>query len=109
MKPRHSIKAESRRATNCWLRRRTERFDQFRGKTDEELAGWLAAILANTIKNSIRKFGPNLARREQSLDMILHQSAQGLESILAADQSTPSQRAMRRESLLRLADALARS
>jgi RNA polymerase sigma-70 factor (ECF subfamily) len=51
---------------------------------------------------------PKSGRRERSLEAALEQSSQRLEAILAADQSTPSQRAIRHEQLLLLADALAR-
>ncbi len=46
-------------------------------------------------------------RREWSLDAALDQSASRLERWLAADQSSPSQRAIRQEELLRVAEAMA--
>ena len=46
-------------------------------------------------------------RREWSLDAALDQSASRLEHWLAAEQSSPSQRAIRQEELLRMAEALA--
>jgi len=81
---------------------------EFRGETDAERAAWLRVILANTLADAIRKFAPKAGRREQSLEAALEQSSRRLEGILAADQSTPSQRAIRDEQLLFLADALAR-
>ncbi len=45
--------------------------------------------------------------RERSLEAGLEQSSRRLESILAADQTSPSQKAIRHEQLIRLADALA--
>ena len=46
-------------------------------------------------------------RREWSLDAALDQSASRLERWLAADQSSPSQRAIRQEDLLRVSEAMA--
>ncbi|HEV2950283.1 MAG TPA: sigma-70 family RNA polymerase sigma factor [Gemmataceae bacterium] len=45
--------------------------------------------------------------REHSLEAALNDSSSKLESLLAAPQSSPSQRASRQEQLVRLADALA--
>jgi len=63
---------------------------QFRGASEAELVGWLRTILANALAGA------------------LEESAARLESLLAADQSSPSQQASRQEELLRLATALAR-
>jgi RNA polymerase sigma-70 factor (ECF subfamily) len=46
-------------------------------------------------------------RREWSLDAALDESSTRLERWLAAEQSSPSQRAIRQEELLRMAEALA--
>ena len=44
--------------------------------------------------------------RQRSLEASLEQSSRRLEAILAADQTSPSQRVIRHEQLIRLADAL---
>jgi RNA polymerase sigma-70 factor (ECF subfamily) len=82
---------------------------QFRGRTAAELAGWLRQILARTLANELRAFGQ--ARRdvgaEHSLEADLDASSCRLDAWLAADQSTPSERADRRERADRLAAAVA--
>ena len=82
--------------------------DQFRGQTEEELAGWLRTILAHTVANELCRF--RQAKRdvalERSLEGCLADSSSRLEGWLAADQSSPSQRAERNEQLLQLSEAL---
>jgi RNA polymerase sigma-70 factor, ECF subfamily len=82
--------------------------DQFRGSSEVERLGWLQTILANTLTDAIRKFAPRAGMRELSLEAGLEQSSRRLEAILAADQTSPSQRVIRHEQLIRLADALAK-
>jgi RNA polymerase sigma-70 factor (ECF subfamily) len=82
---------------------------QFRGRTDAEMAGWLRQMLACNLADAGRALGRakrDLAR-ERSLEADLEQSSSRLERWLAAEQSSPSQRAQRQEQLLRLAEALA--
>src|SRR5215831_4936738 len=51
----------------------SQRFDQFRGATDAELAGWLRTTLARCLADFVRRFraGRRRAGREQSLDQLL--------------------------------------
>ncbi|WP_315854073.1 sigma-70 family RNA polymerase sigma factor [Gemmata palustris] len=83
---------------------------QFRGSSEAEWLGWLRVILANTLAGVVREF-ETAARdlsRERSLETELEQSSARLECLLAADQSSPSAGATRREDLLHLARALGR-
>ncbi|MBN9523260.1 sigma-70 family RNA polymerase sigma factor [bacterium] len=83
--------------------------DQFRGRSEEEWVAWLRAILANVMTGALRAYGA-AARdvgREWSIDAGVDASASRVEQWLAAEQSSPSQRASRHEQLLRLAAALA--
>ena len=82
---------------------------QFRGRTEAEWLAWLRAILANALAAAGRRFAAEARDldREHSLEARLEQSASRLEGLLAADQSSPSERAVRGEELLRLAHAMA--
>jgi RNA polymerase sigma-70 factor, ECF subfamily len=81
---------------------------EFRGQSDEELRAWLRQILARRLLRASRDFGRekrNVAR-ERSIEAALDDSSARIEGWLAAEQSSPSQRADRNEQTARLADAL---
>jgi RNA polymerase sigma-70 factor (ECF subfamily) len=82
---------------------------QFRGQSEAERLAWLRAILANVLAAAARRFsaGARDLGRERSLEAEVDLSSSRLECLLAADQTSPSQRAVRGEDLLRLAHALA--
>jgi RNA polymerase sigma-70 factor (ECF subfamily) len=82
---------------------------QFRGRSDAELAAWLRQMLAYAIADALRAQGraKRDAAREHSLEAALGESSARLEAWLVADQSSPSQRAVQQEQLLRLAEAMA--
>jgi RNA polymerase sigma-70 factor (ECF subfamily) len=85
-------------------------FGQFRGRTGAELAAWLRKTLARTLANLRRQYAGTAGRevaRERSLDRILDRSSQALGKLLAAGDSSPSERAQEQEASARLADALA--
>jgi len=81
---------------------------QFRGTTEAEWLAWLRVILANALAAVARQFdtGARDLARERSLEAELEQSSSRLENLLAADQTSPSERVVRGEELLRLARAL---
>jgi RNA polymerase sigma-70 factor (ECF subfamily) len=86
-----------------------EKLAQFRGQDEPELLAWLRAILASTVAGAVRRFSRQQrdATLERSLQAALDQTSLRIEGWLAADQSSPSQQAERREELLRLTEALA--
>jgi RNA polymerase sigma-70 factor (ECF subfamily) len=77
---------------------------------DAQLAAQLRRLLANNLADEVRKCYAEKrdVERERSLDADLEASSARLKAFLAADQSTPEQRAWRNEDLLRLAAALER-
>ena len=72
-------------------------------------AAYLRRMLANNLADLGRRFGAEARDlgRERSLEASLEASSAQLARWLAADQSSPSQRACRSEASLALADALA--
>ena len=82
--------------------------DRFRGRTEGEIAAYLRHILARNLTNAARDHGRarrDIAR-ECSLETALDQSSTRLENWLAAEQSSPSQQAQRKEQAVRLAAEL---
>ena len=70
-----------------------ENLQGFRGKTDAELQAWLRAIMAQQLALIARKRGRQPGRVHSS-DGALEQSSARLESLLASEQSSPSEQAM---------------
>ena len=81
----------------------------FRGKTEAEMAGWLRQILARQLANLARDQarGKRDVSREQSLEAALDESASRVTALLADGASSPSQKAVRNEEVLRMTRALA--
>lgn len=78
-------------------------------RTEAQTAAWLRAILVHNLADEARRRGAKKrdAARERSLEAALERSAWRLEGWLAAEQSSPSQRAIREEELLEMVEALA--
>ncbi len=87
-----------------------EKRDQFRGRTEAEWLAWLRTILANALAMAARRFDAQARDpgRERSLEAELERSSSRLEGLLAADQTSPSERVVQGEDLRRLARALSR-
>jgi RNA polymerase sigma-70 factor (ECF subfamily) len=87
-----------------------QRFEQFRGRSEGELAAWLRQILARNLADLARRYHTATARqlsRERSLEQVVDRSSAAMESMIAAGGNSPSQSAERRELCVVLADALA--
>lgn len=77
--------------------------DQFRGNSSGQYKAWLRVIVKNTLLDDIEKYD---RRPEQSVCEV-EQSSRTLERWIEAEQSSPSERAMRDEQLECLARLLA--
>src|SRR5262249_32205021 len=80
---------------------------QVRGDTEAELLAWLRQVLARALGHEVRRYAGTAQRdpaREVSLEQQLAESSRRLGQVLAAEQSSPSQRAERHEQELRLAE-----
>ena len=73
------------------------------------LGAWLRRILARTLADTVKHYfrDKRAADLEHSLEADLDRSSSGMAGWLAADQTSPSQAAVRNEELLRLSEALA--
>jgi RNA polymerase sigma-70 factor (ECF subfamily) len=83
--------------------------DQFRGHGEAEMAAWLRRLLTCNIMDTLRALGraKRDVARQRSLEEALEHSSARLGACLAADQTSPSQAALRHERAIRLATALA--
>lgn len=77
-------------------------------RAEEETIAWLRSILSHNLADELRKLTAQRrnVRQERSLERALDQSASRWEEWLVAQQSSPSQQAIRHEELLRMAEAL---
>jgi RNA polymerase sigma-70 factor (ECF subfamily) len=85
-------------------------FAIFRGRSEAEFAAWLRSILAGLVANHVRRhLGTKQrdARLERRLQVELDDTSCGLDRGLLAQGDSPSEQAVRHESALQLADALA--
>ncbi len=83
--------------------------DQLRAVSPEGRRAWLRQILANAISDAGRRFATagRDAGREDAIRRGLNESSARLVACLAADQSSPSERADRLDELVRLTAAIA--
>ena len=81
-----------------------EHWDQFLGNGHLELKGWLRQMLLHNLWDALRHFQQQ--KCDVGLERSLDHSSSRLMQSLAAEQSTPSQRAVKNEQLQRLAEAL---
>ena len=82
---------------------------QFRGETEAELVGWLRRILAANLVDLVRRYcGAQRrdVRLERQLADEVDQSSRDIALVLMTKDSSPSQRAVRCEQAVLLADAL---
>jgi len=82
-------------------------FPGFRGTTEAELLQWLRRILASRLTKTVRRYC-GTQRRDLELERQLDQSSQALRGMMAISQTSPSQRVVRHEQAVLLANAVER-
>ena len=81
---------------------------QFQGGSRAELAAWLRRILLRNLANALRDLRRDKrdVQLERSLEAVAQESSSRLDACLAAEDSSPSERAQRNEQMFRLTLAL---
>src|SRR5947209_6333566 len=74
-------------------------WDQLRQMAESQRCAWLDKALVNNLTDEVRKLGTGMRdfTRERSLESAADDSSPGTEAWLAADESSPSERAIRDE------------
>jgi RNA polymerase sigma-70 factor (ECF subfamily) len=84
---------------------------RFRGSTEEEFLAWLRGILAHAFADQVRRYRGTERRDprlERALGSELERSSEGFVRALTSPASSPSQRVIRHERAVRLAQAMDR-
>jgi RNA polymerase sigma-70 factor (ECF subfamily) len=110
LSPRLAVKMDASDVVQMTMMQAYRALSEFRGRTQQEMAAWLRQILARNVAHAFRDFARQKrnAKLEVSLAAAVDRSSARLEAWLAAEQSSPSQRAERHDDILRMADALER-
>jgi RNA polymerase sigma-70 factor (ECF subfamily) len=108
LSPRFRGRFDSSDVVQETLLKAQRKIEQFRGTTEAELVTWLQQILANTLREEIRKARAQVrdVALEQSLEAAVADSSARLAAYLADDRASPAEQAERQEQLLRLAAAI---
>lgn len=103
-------KVEASDVVQLTLLRAHAHADQLRADSCDGRRAWLRQVLANVIHDQVRRFSADArdVGREEFIRRGLDESSARLEAYLAADQSSPSERANRLDELLNLTAAIAR-
>jgi RNA polymerase sigma-70 factor (ECF subfamily) len=82
---------------------------QLRAQSDEQRAAWLRRTLMNNLVDELRRLRADKRdlARERPLHAAIDESSSRIGAWLIADQSSPSQQAMRTEQAARVAEAIA--
>lgn len=83
-------------------------WEQLRHWSEAQQAAWLRTALVRNLTDEVRKLrtAARDVARERSLEAALEESSARLEAVLASEEDSPSERAIRNERLLHLAAAL---
>ena len=105
---RHSARLDTSDIVQQTLLNAFIKRNEFRGSTEAELAAWLREILKHKLADAIRdqQRDKRDIRRECAFDEGIDASFSRTEGWLVSLQSSPSQKAVKQEDLLRLSQAL---
>ena len=105
---RHSARLDASDIVQQTLLDAFSKRDQFRGSSEAEFAAWLREILKHNLADALRdqQRDKRDVRRDRSLDVGIDASFSRTQNWLAAAQSSPSQKAVKQEDLLRLSESL---
>jgi RNA polymerase sigma-70 factor (ECF subfamily) len=108
LSPRFRGRFDSSDLVQETLLKAQRKLDQFRGTTEAELVKWLQQILANTLKDEIRRARAQErdVALEQSLDAAVADSSSRLVAYLADEGASPSEQAERQEIIRRVSNAI---
>ena len=104
LNPRLQAKIDDSDVVGETMLRACANLDQCKAQTEAELIAWLQTILTNAFIDIVRKYrrpGCNVG-----LEQSIEKSSGRLHEILAGPQSSPSEQAMRKETLLKLAEGM---
>jgi len=82
-------------------------FPDFRGTSEAEMLQWLRSILASRLSKTVRRYY-GAQCRDLELEQDLGRSSQALQGMLAISETSPSQRVVRQEQAVLLANAVER-
>lgn len=104
----HPVRLEASDVVQQTLLEAHAQRDQFRGRSEAEMAGWLKQMLVHNLADALKALERDKrdVRRERPIEADIADSFSRAEDWLAANESSPSQRAIHIEQLLRLTDAL---
>lgn len=83
-------------------------FDGFEGTSEAQLVAWLKRILARNLSHATRDMQRDKRdiRREQRVETGIGETSFRIEAWLKSDDSSPGEKAIRNEQLIRLAEAI---
>lgn len=104
LSPRFQGKADVSGLVQQTLLEAHRAWGQVAGQPSEAQAAWLRRLLANNLRDEAKKW--TTAARNVSMEQEIERSSIRLQSLIAGNESSPSQKAVRNEELLKLAAAL---
>lgn len=108
--PRYRARLESSDLVQQTLMEAHQKLDQFRGRSEAEMAKWLSQMLSNNIADAVRALRRQKRdiARERSLENGTASSIRGAADWIPSEQTTPSLCVQKSEQLIQLSEAISR-